>query len=227
MSVRAENWTVFNNIDELSEQLTNDILRVAECSIRLNNQFKIVLTGGSSILGVYSLLNDSDSYWDRWHVYMGDERCLPVGDSDRNDHTIEKTWLKNNQIPRENIHFIRAELGPNIGALHYEEILKSVESFDLVLLSVGEDGHIASLFPQHSYGRDKNVVVETNSPKYPKERISMSYLRLSRSKNTFIIANGHSKRNAVKAWLSGEGIPVCRADGPLTHVYACKDVLTA
>ena len=106
-----DNWFVFENIDKLSEQLADDILNVARTSIKLHNSFKIVLTGGNSIVDTYKILSNSDSDWNRWHVFLGDERYLPAGDRDRNDRLINEVWLKNGAIPEDNIHFIRTELG--------------------------------------------------------------------------------------------------------------------
>jgi 6-phosphogluconolactonase len=82
-------------------------------------------------------------------------------------------------------------------------VLNSVGDFDLTLLSMGEDRHTASLFPGHLYNENKNVVTEYNSPKYPKERISMSYLRLNKSKDVFKILSGSSKQEALDLWLKG------------------------
>ncbi len=219
------NWFIFENIDQLSEQLANDILDVARASIKLSGSFKIVLTGGNSILNTYKILGNSESDWDKWHVYLGDERYLPVGDKDRNDRLINEIWLKDGLIPKNNINFIHAELGANEGALHYEKILDNVGSFDVVLLSMGGDGHVASLFPGRLHNKGKNVVVECNSPKYPKERISMSYSRLSQSRNIFKIISGSSKRQAVDLWLKGRALPIDKIHGQSERIFISKNAI--
>jgi len=71
-------------------------------------------------------------------------------------------------------YLIKAELGLLEARLEYENTLKKIDKFDVVLLSMGEDGHIASLFPNHVYPEEQMVIVEQGSPKPPKERISMS-----------------------------------------------------
>ncbi len=218
-----DNWFVFENINKLSEQLANDILDVAKISIKSSNSFKIVLTGGNSILNTYKILSKSESNWDKWHIYLGDERCLPIGDESRNNQIINQVWLKNSQILKKNIHFIHAELGTDDGADCYEKILNSVNDFDVVLLSMGEDGHAASLFPGHLYDKNKSVVVECNSPKYPKERISMSYLRLNQSKNIFKVISGSSKQEAVDLWLKEEVLPINQINGFYEKIYMCKN----
>ncbi len=220
-----DNWVVYLDIDTLSKKLVNDILVIANKAIELNDNFKIVLAGGTSLVHTYKMLSKADSDWSKWFIYIGDERCLPPKDKDRNDNLINQVWLDKSQIPEENINFIRAELGLCDGANHYESVLKDIKYFDVVLLSMGEDGHTASLFPGHSY-RGHNVVIERNSPKYPKERISMSYLRLGQSRHVYKIISGSEKNNAIKLWLSGANLPISKVNSYSEKVYIVKDVLT-
>jgi 6-phosphogluconolactonase len=220
-----DNWLVFEDINGLADQLANDILDVAKTAIRSNNSFKIVLTGGNSILNTYKVLSNSESDWDKWHIYLGDERCLPVKDKSRNDHIINQVWLNNSRILKKNIHFIDAELNATDGAARYENILNSVGYFDVTLLSMGEDGHAASLFPGHLYDTNKSVVIESNSPKYPKERISMSYSRLNHSKNIFKVISGSLKQRSLDLWLKGGEMPINKISGINNKIYLCRDVL--
>jgi len=222
-----DNWFVFEDINELADQLANDILDVAKTAIRSNNSFKIVLTGGNSILNTYKVLSNSESDWDKWHIYLGDERCLPIGDKGRNNYIINQVWLNNSRILKKNIHFIDAELNATDGAARYENILNSVGDFDVTLLSMGEDGHAASLFPGHLYDTNKSIVIERNSPKYPRERISMSYSRLNHSKNIFKVISGSSKQRSLDLWLKGDGLglPINQISGINNKMYLCKDAL--
>ncbi len=217
---------VFENIDKLSEQLANNILILAQKSIKLNDNFKIVLTGGVSVTNVYKILRNSKSNWDKWHIYIGDERCLPSGSEGRNDNMINQVWLNDSPIPKQNIHFIFAELGIDNGAIDYEMTLKGVGFFDLVLLSMGEDGHVASLFPGHEYEKDKSVVVERNSIKNPRERITLSYSRLNQSKNVFKIINGSSKKNIVQLLIARKSsLPINRVTGESETYFICNNAL--
>ena len=219
------NWIIFDNIDKLSECLANEILVIAKRSIKLSKKFSIVLAGGTSVVNLYKILRRSQADWNQWHVYIGDERCLPIKNKDRNDYLINKIWLNDGLIPKQNINFIHAELGMNKGATHYNKILKNIGDFDVVLLSIGDDGHTASLFPDHLYDKDKDVVVEGNSPKYPKNRISLSYSRLNRSKNVFKVVSGISKRSAIDLWLNNVTLPINKVTGQLEKVYISKEVL--
>ena len=105
-------------------------------------------------------------------------------------------------------YLIKAELGLLEARVRYENTLKKIDKFDVVLLSIGEDGHIASLFPNHIYPEDQMVVVEKNSPKLPMERISMSYSRISTSENILIIIVGKLKQKAVRLMLDKKNLPI-------------------
>jgi 6-phosphogluconolactonase len=220
-----DNWFVFENVEQLSKQLANDILHIARQSIRVTNKFTIVLAGGTSFSSVYRILNNSTSNWKKWHIYIGDERCLALGDKNRNDYLINKIWLGNGLIPKKNIHFIHSELGVDIGASNYEKVVREIEKFDMVLLGMGEDGHTASLFPNRIYDKDKSVIVEKNSPKYPKNRISMSCKMLNKSSHVFKVINGASKKNVVDLWLKGADLPINKVHGDREKVYACLECI--
>ena len=205
-----KNWFVFENIDKLSEQLASGILQIADSSIKSNNIFKIVLTGGTSITNTYKILRDSKSDWEKWHIYLSDERCFPNGHKDRNDQMIKELWLNNGKIPKNNIHFINTELGLFEAIDEYSVIVKKIDKFDVVLLSMGGDGHIASLFPNHSYPEECHVVAEQGSPKIPKDRISLSYVRLNLSKVVFKVIIGESKQKVFNASKKNQLLPVNR-----------------
>ena len=220
-----DNWSIFENIDKLSIQVANDILDIAKISIKSTGSFKIVLAGGKSLIPTYKILSHSNADWGRWHIYIGDERCLPLKNKERNDHNINIIWLNNSPIPKKNIHFIRAELGAKQAVRHYEATLKEVENFDVTLLSMGEDGHTASLFLGHQYDIKRDVVIVNNSPKKPKQRISLSYARLNRSNRVFKIISGSSKCNAVRLWLNNIQLPINQINGDSEKVYLSQDAL--
>ena len=218
-----DNWKIFKDSKILSECLAADIIKVANESIDKNDQFNIVLAGGTSFLNSYKLLRDARSNWLKWHIYISDERCLPKNDRNRNDSKIYEVWLNNEKIPKKNINFICAELDINEAVKHYEMILKNKDVFDLVLLGMGEDGHTASLFPNRTSDQNNSVVAEYNSPKYPKERISLSYERLNKSKYVYKLVSGPSKSKALNSWINGENLPINQISGKKEKVYILSD----
>ena len=222
MKILNDNWVVFDDEMSLSEVLAQEVLNIAKKSIFEKDCFSIVLTGGQSVLSLYKILSQAESNWDKWHVYIGDERFLPTGHKDRNDQTINEVWLSNSPIPKKNIHFIKAELGLLEARVEYENTLKKIDKFDIVLLSMGEDGHIASLFPNHVYPEEQMVVVERYSPKPPKERVSMSYKQLNRARYIFILIIGDSKQEAVNLLKRNINLPISQIQGNHMKTYLCN-----
>jgi 6-phosphogluconolactonase len=225
MKILNDNWLIFDDETSLSKALAQEILNIAKKSIFEKDCFSIVLTGGQSVLSLYKILSKADSYWDKWHIYIGDERFLPVGHKDRNDQTINEIWLDNSTIPKKNIHFIKAELGLLEARAEYENTLKRIDKFDVVLLSMGEDGHIASLFPNHSYPKEQLVVIEQNSPKPPKERISMSYQQLNKAHYVFKLIIGESKQKAVTLLEQNVNLPITKVNGECEKLFFCKNAI--
>ncbi len=84
------NWIVFNDKGSLSESLAKNVLKIAKHSINSKGCFSIVLAGGNSPVELYQILKKSASDWGDWNIYIGDERCLPKNDKERNDYMIEK-----------------------------------------------------------------------------------------------------------------------------------------
>ena len=225
MKILNDNWLIFDDEISLSKALAQEILNIAKKSIFEKDCFSIVLTGGQSVLNLYKILSKSDSNWEKWHIYIGDERCVPMRHKDRNDQVINEIWLDNSTIPKKNIHFIKAELGLLKAKLEYEKILKKIDKFDVVLLSMGEDGHIASLFPNHVYPEDQMIVVEHDSPKPPKERVSMSYKQLNRAHYIFKLIIGESKQKAVTLLQQSANLPITRVNGDCEKLYFCKNAI--
>ena len=222
MKILNDNWLIFDDKMSLSKALAQEILNIAKKSISEKNCFSIVLTGGQSVLSLYKILSKADSNWDKWHIYIGDERFLPAGHKDRNDQLINEAWLDNSIIPKSNIYFIKAELGSVKAKLEYESIIDKIDKFDVTLLSMGEDGHVASLFPDHVYPKNQNVVIDMNSPKLPKQRISMSYERISASNNIFKIIIGESKKMATQLVLKNIALPFNKVCGDSEKIFIHK-----
>lgn len=222
-------WHVFPDADVLAAAAVARIAAAAEEAITARGAFRIVLAGGRTPLAVYAQLAATRQDWARWQVYFGDERCLPIGDAGRNDTAARAALLARVAIPEENIHCIPAQLGPQEGAARYAALLRSVDTFDLVLLGLGEDGHTASLFPGQALGEragSPEVLAVRNAPKPPAERVSLSAARLSRAHHVLFLVTGTDKRAAVAAWRGGRDIPA-RHVAPRTGVDVFLDAAAA
>jgi len=203
-------WHVAPNGEALADEVGRRIEGLAWGAIDARGEFRIVLAGGESPRAVYERLAAQPAEWSKWHIYFGDERCLPGNDAARNDTMVRATWLARVGIGSDQVHAIPAELGPEAGARRYGALLRHVDMFDLVLLGLGEDGHTASLFPGHELGQAvgaADVLAIRNAPKPPAARVSLSAARLSRARHVFFLVIGTAKRSAVAAWQAGAAIP--------------------
>jgi len=203
-------WHTASNLQDLHDAALTAILDSAMLAIRQRGAFHLVISGGETPRKIYQQLRTAQADWSKWHIYFSDERCLPTTDKNRNSRMAGEAWLDLVPIPESQIYIIPTEIGAPQSALRYAAILSTVKMFDLVLLGLGEDGHTASLFPNHDWG-DKpdspNTLAVINAPKPPSERVSLSATRLSHSRGVLFIVAGESKRNAVAKWRHGENIP--------------------
>ena len=201
-------WQLFPDATVLAEQATQDILNAAVAAIAAKGSFHIVLAGGTTPKHVYQKLAESSSDWGNWHIYLGDERCLPANDQERNSVMAQECLLNKVSIPGSQIHFMQSELGSQKAAAAYSELLSKIECFDMVLLGMGEDGHTASLFPDHINNMEETVHAVSNAPKAPAERVSLSSACLSNNEFLLIFITGQSKHERIIDWISGVSMPV-------------------
>jgi 6-phosphogluconolactonase len=202
-------WQQLETPDLIAETVCKRILELAKEAIAARGQFKFVLAGGTTPEKVYRLLARSDADWSKWFIYYGDERVLPVDHADRNSVTATNTFLSEVTIPQNQIFAIPTELGIEESAAAYRQIVKAAMPFDLVLLGMGEDGHVASLFPNHVQDEVDDVIHSVYfSPKLPAKRVTLSAKALSNTQNLFFLINGTNKREALQRWREGENLPV-------------------
>jgi 6-phosphogluconolactonase len=218
-------WHVHRDAQAALAEAAAQVLAAAQAAIAARGAFRLVLSGGETPRRLYALLAMAAGDWGHWHVYWGDERCVPRGDGQRNDAVAEGVWLAGSRIPRAQIHPIPAELGAEQGARAYSKTLDGVPGFDLALLGLGEDGHTASLFPGHDWGTQAGApaaLAVHDAPKPPRERVSLSAARLSRSNEALVLALGEAKRDALRRWRAGDPLPIT-AIRPAQRMTVCAD----
>lgn len=203
-------WRIIDDPEDFRQQALACVLHAAEAAIRARGAFHLVLAGGGTPREVYARLRAEPADWAAWHVYYGDERCLPADDPERNSRMAADAWLAHVPIPAAQVHVVAGELGAPAAAAAYAEVLRGVGDFDLVLLGLGEDGHTASLFPGNDPGAaagSPDVVPVTNAPKPPPARVSLSAARLGRAHRVVFLVSGAGKRQALADWRDGRPIP--------------------
>ena len=213
MAEQSIRWHVFADVYELISEAESRIGRAAAEAIENRGSFHIVLAGGTTPKSLYQRLAAAGAGGPAWHVWFGDERCLPAGDSERNETMTRTAWLDESGIPSEQIHGILAGPDPREAARSYAAELREVGQFDLVLLGIGEDGHTASLFPDHPAGGEpgsESAIPVFDAPKPPPERVSLTARRLSDAREVMVLVTGGGKAEAIRRWRGGEDLPVSR-----------------
>jgi 6-phosphogluconolactonase len=217
------NWQIVDNPLLVAQRACRRILQAADNAIKIHGQFQIVLAGGRTPELTYHLLKDCHADWSRWHIYYGDERCLPEQHEERNSMIAAHTFLNHVAIPSHQIYPIPAHLGASEAARRYSAVIKDILPFDLVILGIGDDGHTASLFPGKSYSKNELVHAVFQAPKPPPERVSLSATALSNTRELIFLVTGTSKRDAVSAWRRGEPrLPVTQIQ-PRCQITAILD----
>jgi len=168
----------------------------------------VVLTGGTIALAAYEALDAGTVDWSKVDFFWGDERFVPEGHADRNDQQARDAFLDRLGVPNERIHAMPAygcDVALAEAADSYAAGLPD-EPFDLVLLGVGPDGHVASLFPGSGqlHEAERRVVEVLDSPKPPAVRLSMTFSALNNAENVWFLVSGEAKAEAVARAL-GKG----------------------
>jgi 6-phosphogluconolactonase len=164
----------------------------------------ISLAGSNTPRRAYQLLSEAPGIdWSQVHIWFGDERCVPPGDSDSNYRMAHETLISRVDIPAANVHRIRGEDDPEAAADAYGREIEGV-SLDLALLGLGPDGHTASLFPESPAlsVRDRMAVAVVAS-KPPPRRITLTFPVFERASAVLVLAPGDSKAEAIAAVLRG------------------------
>jgi 6-phosphogluconolactonase len=174
--------------------------------------------------------------WTGVHVWWGDERFLPTGDPDRNETQAREALLDALAIPAGNIHPMPSADAPGIStpedsaAAYAAELARfaadeeagddagpPVPSFDVLLLGMGPDGHVASLFPGHDALSvvDRTVIGVHGSPKPPPERVSLTWPAIEAAREVWLVVAGADKAEAAARGLGGGDVVLTPAAGAL------------
>jgi 6-phosphogluconolactonase len=209
-------WHVAPSLTDWLQYALAQVRKSEMEALAARGEFHLVLAGGSTPRLLYEALAREKHGWPQWHLWLGDERCLPVDHPDRNSRMVRESLLGTLSSASAQLHEITAESGPIAAAKDYDHALANLDFFDLVLLGLGEDGHTASLFPDQNWGETSDspaALPVFNAPKPPPERVSLSARRLSRARRVMFLVNGASKQDAIRRWREGEtaGHLTCKA----------------
>ncbi len=175
-------------------------------AIAARGAFHVALAGGSTPKGLYALLATAEFAprldWSRVHLYFGDERMVPPQHEQSNYRMVRESLLDHLATAPAAVHRIAGELEPQQAAAAYaDELAHSLpqHGFDLVLLGMGPDGHVASLFPgTDALARRKPAAVAVYVPKLESWRITLTLPAINHAGHVLVLVSGTRKSDVVR-----------------------------
>ncbi|MGE5348276.1 MAG: 6-phosphogluconolactonase [Actinomycetota bacterium] len=210
--------------------------------IEPDHYYTIALSGGSTPEFLFRYLSENYAErisWEKLLVFWGDERCVPPEDEESNYRMAYENLLQNVSIPDANVFRIRGEDEPGDEARQYSELVtemvpffNGIPQFDLMLLGLGNDGHIASIFPDRpdlfSTGQLYDVAIKPDSRQ---KRITATGRLINNSSKIYYIVTGKSKASIVSEIIEGKSgselYPASRVMPASGHIVWMLDTAAA
>lgn len=204
------NSQVFPDLDSLSRAAMDETLAIIRDAVAQRGRFAIALSGGHTPAKLYEMWAANpyrdETAWDRVHLFWGDERYVAQDDPLSNFRMTRETLISRVPIPQANVHPVPTLPGPpEKSAEAYEQELRKFfgaapPEFDLQLLGLGPEGHVASLFPGAPALEEKQRwVMAVEAPAKPPLRLTLTPVVLNQGRNTFFLVAGNDKREIVSA----------------------------
>lgn len=208
---------IYKNKEEMSEALASWMCDVIESTLKEQEFFTLVLSGGSTPQLLYKTLV-SDKFkdkinWGRIHVFWGDERVVPYADERNNARMAHELLLNKIDIPANHVHIMRTDIEPNFSTDAYRKMLhdffdNTSTTFDLVLLGMGDDGHTLSLFPGSPIIEERkywvNSVYNQEQEMY---RITLMPKIVNKAAKIAFMVDGEKKAKMLQQVLQGDFEP--------------------
>ena len=183
-----------------------------------------MLTGGTTPKRAYELAPALEPDWSRVELWWGDERCAPAEDEKSNYNLARVALIDRVSRAPAAVHRMRGELGRDEGALAYEEELGTLQRFDLVLLGLGPDGHVASLYPDQPTldVTDRRVIGAEAKLEPFIDRVTLTLPMLRAADEVVFLVSGADKAEAAQRAFAGE--PSRSTPGSLVRAVDGKTV---
>ena len=219
---------ILDDAQALAQASADHFVTLAAQAIAYHGLFAVALSGGSTPRATYRLLATEEYAgrvnWALVHVFWSDERCVPPDDPLSNFRMARDALLQHVPLPQQNIHRMKGEIAPQLGAAEYDTSLRSffsgspfgrrssrasiIPSFDLVLLGLGTDGHTASLFPGTPAVREKaRWVIAHRVVALDQWRLTLTPPIINAAAQVTFIVSGAAKAQTLRRVLRGPFSP--------------------
>lgn len=212
---------VVDDGNELARIAAETLVTVSAEAAAENRQALVALSGGSTPKKMGEMLSSADYrsqvHWSNLHVFWGDERWVPLADSESNAGEAIRGFLQGSPAPDENIHIWETEgdVEPAVAAERYERVIREVSGsetgmpvFDLVFLGMGDDGHTLSLFPgTDAVNNGDAVTLAHHVPKLNADRVTFGMALTNAARKVVFLVGGAGKAETLHRVLDGEITP--------------------
>jgi 6-phosphogluconolactonase len=227
----------FANDSELAHAVAEEWLKETEAANHSVAPYGVALSGGRIARKLFSSAAEqaraSQPPLNSVHFFWADERCVPPDDAESNFRVARELLFRPLRISDEQIHRIQGEAPPAVAAAEAEAEICRIAPLNssgqpllnLILLGMGEDGHVASLFP----GEPESVMANpaayrvVTAAKPPPQRITMGYMAIAAAQQVWVLASGQGKEAALHESLGPTGqTPLARVlkSRPFTRIFA-------
>ena len=214
------NVHIYRNLEALSQAVADQFTDIVNEATKRTGHFTVALTGGNTVKDLYKLLAHPPYVekidWAKGRFFWGDERMVPPDHPESNYGQSHHLFLRHVNVKPRNINRIRGEWEPLAAVEDYQNRLRENASkgldwprFDLVLLGMGTDGHIASIFPgELSIENNTSPVIAVTADYQgrPGKRVTLTPVVFNSARYIFFLVTGENKAPILKKVLCGDGV---------------------
>jgi len=206
---------MFGTAADLAGAAAKHLRAVARQHARTTRPVTVALSGGRIAQEFFThsaaAFAGDEALLARWHFFWADERCVPPDDVESNYRMAHEHFLKPLGVPESNVHRVQGELDPGAAAAAAADAFRRVTEgqggearLDLALLGMGEDGHVASLFPgePERLANSPELFRDVVAVKPPPRRVTMAYGLLTEADQVWVLVSGGGKEGALRASLT-------------------------
>lgn len=224
------------NREETIHYCVEQFIEIANSCIEKQGYFSVALSGGSTPKAIYQALSSPKNRnridWTKVLLFWSDERNVPPNHQDSNYKMVMDANFSSLPLKKENIFRMKAENNLEQNALDYEKLIQKHvlnESFDMVLLGMGDDGHVASLFPMtHGLNVHHRLVISNFIPQKETWRMTLTFECINKAQHILLYVLGKEKQKMVEQVFLGpynpNFLPAQKVGTPLHHALWIFDL---
>lgn len=200
---------IFATDNAAFEATASAITELISAALKKNGVSNVIIASGNSIISTLGFLSASATDWPKVNWYLADERCVADDDNRCNKKQITDALRRSLGENHGRVFSPSSRLTLEEAVNEYASRISAISMFDFCLLGMGNDGHVASLLPNHSALNSSQLCCEiVDSPNPPAERITLTLKTFSRIRDRILVTAGSSKSAAIHDFIANSQSPV-------------------